>query len=131
MDFFTRYSPPPDFGVDFPDKSMTHQEFASECDINTIISRAAINPIPPPPDGGYFDADLLPSSFEEAQSIVINARNQFASLPSRIRDRFANDPTRLLSFLADSSNLDEAISLGLVTRPSQPVVEQVPNSIPN
>ena len=54
--------------------------------------------------------------YAESQQIVIDANNAFANLPSRLRDRFANDPSKLLDFLSRKENLDEAISLGLVDR---------------
>ena len=58
--------------------------------------------------------------YADAQQLVIDANNAFANLPSRLRDRFANDPAKLLDFLSRKENLDEAISLGLVDRRDEP-----------
>jgi len=63
-------------------------------------------------------ADIPRSSFNRQSSYKTTFdAGYLASLPSKIRDRFGNDPSQLLSFLADSSNKDEAISLGLVSAP--------------
>ena len=56
-------------------------------------------------------------------NIIIQAQDQFASLPANIRDRFANSPEKYLAFLADSANKEEAVKLGLVNAPV--VVEDV------
>ena len=55
----------------------------------------------------------------------------FDSLPSSLRERFSNDPSRLLAFVDDESNFDEAVKLGLL---SPLPVEDIPHldkSIPN
>lgn len=98
--------------------SMTQQSFVKECDINNIIKqfsqtgmithiseRAA--------EGAYVD---LPESmdFQEALHTVEAARASFASLPSKVRDRFGNSPEAFLEFLHNPSNEDEARSLGLL-----------------
>ena len=55
--------------------------------------------------------------FRQAQETVIRAAEAFASLPSRVRKRFNNDPAELLEFLADEKNREEAVYLGLIEKP--------------
>lgn len=101
--------------------SMTKQSFVAECDINNIVKQfsqtgmlthvrenAAM--------GQYLD---LPDEidFQSALNTVELGHRAFDSLPSKIRDRFGNDPLQFLAFLADDSNRDEAISLGLINAP--------------
>lgn len=106
----------PDTGEFLP--SMTKQSFKEECDINNIIKsfsqtgmithiseRAA--------QGQYLD---LPDSvdFQDALSLVDQARTAFMSLPSKIRDRFDSDPEQFLAFIHDPKNEAEARELGLL-----------------
>lgn len=107
--------------------SMTKQEFVKECDINNILkqykatgmishlsARAA--------QGAYID---LPDSmdFQESLQIVRDAETAFASLPSKLRERFGNNPAEFLMFCADPANAKEMAELGL-TVPSNPVVPE-------
>ena len=107
--------------------SKTRQSEAKECDINNIIQKweksglvGHINTLTPQ----YIDATGIPD-YQSALDLVIEAQSRFSSLPARVRDRFMNDPGRLLAFLADESNTAEAVSLGLVepktTPPASPL----------
>lgn len=61
--------------------------------------------------GDFTDA---PTSLQEAYNRILDAQANFLELPSAVRERFANDPMRLLSFLSDPENRAEAQKLGLV-----------------
>lgn len=104
--------------------SRTKQEFRDECDINNILAqyrttgmirhisaRAA--------QGAYMDLPE-PIDFQESTNIILQATTAFSSLPSKIRERFGNDPERFLEFMADPDNQDEAIKLGLATKKPEP-----------
>ena len=115
----------PDTGEFMP--SMTKQSFKAECDVNNIIKsfkqtgmvqhinqRAAA--------GAYLD---LPEGIElqEALNTVAAAEAAFMSLPSKVRDRFGNDPEQFLNFLHDPKNEAEARELGLLNPlPPEPAV---------
>ena len=62
----------------------------------------------------------------DAQNFVIEAGEMFDALPSRIRKRFNNSPAQLLEFLADTANVSEAISLGLISAPVEPEPQSKP-----
>lgn len=98
--------------------SRTKQEFVSECDINNIIASyrltgqiAHINS--KAAQGVYAD---LPDSLDYQSSLntILQAQASFASLPSAVRDRFGNDPSAFLAFMADPQNEQEARKLGLL-----------------
>lgn len=104
--------------------SRTKQEFRDECDINNILAqyrqtgmvkhisaRAA--------QGAYMDLPE-PQDFQTATNIVLEARDSFMTLPSKVRERFGNDPLNFLWFMSDPDNQDEAIKLGLATRKPEP-----------
>lgn len=64
-------------------------------------------------------SDIPPTrDYKEALDLIARGERSFASLPSKIRNRFDNDPIKLVAFLNDHKNLDEAIELGLVNRPA-------------
>lgn len=99
----------------FAGQGKTHQSFRDECDINRIMGRYAIT--------GVLDflnkkeavyADVSEADFQRSMDIVVQANAMFDQLPSNIRERFSNDPARLLAFLDDPVNRDEATRLGLV-----------------
>lgn len=100
-------------------EGVTKQEFKEECDINNIMSRYVQYGVPPDPAKGvasYGDFSSV-GDFLDAQNRVLEARAAFESLPSAVRDRFNNDPARLIEFLHDEANTDEAVRLGLAVRP--------------
>lgn len=104
--------------------SRTKQEFKDQCDMNNIIKAyritGQVNHIAANAAMGRYED--LPDEFDLQQSLntVREANDAFASLPSKIRDRFANDPSKFLAFLSDPNNLDEARRLGIVNPAPQP-----------
>lgn len=101
------------------DKVLTQQHKANECNINTIVERARRGemieqlskrkPV-------YGDFRNLPD-LRQAMNIVRQAENGFANLDANVRKRFGNDPVKMLDFLNDPANREEAIALGLVKAP--------------
>lgn len=94
------------------------QSFVAECDINNILKQYSatgqLRHISANfQQGAYQD---LPDNldFQEALNIVKEGEIAFASLPSKTRDRFQNDPSSFLEFLNNPENRDEAVKLGLV-----------------
>ena len=103
-------------------KSRTVQSHRESCDIPSIVAkyrrtgqlpsiRANVQQL-----AQYGDFTDVPT-FQDAQDRIIAAHAAFDSLPAKIRERFANDPVALLTFLADPANRSEAISLGLIDQP--------------
>lgn len=78
--------------------------------------------------GTFTDISDAPT-FAEALNVVARATALFDELPSKVRDRFANDPRKLLAFLDDPENKDEAIKLGLVNAPKPPPEPPAPMKV--
>lgn len=100
--------------------SFTQQQFKEETDINEIVRRFGLTGQLPenykaPVSGDFTNI----SSFEEAMTAVAQAQQQFMELPANLRERFNNDPQRLMTFLDDDTNRDEATKLGLVVKPPE------------
>jgi len=95
----------------------TRQEFKEETDVNYILNRFnktgmlthTNNRLPQ-----YGDFSEV-ADYATAHAAVTDANEAFNELPAHIRKRFGNSPQRLLEFLEDPANLDEAEKLGLVT----------------
>lgn len=101
--------------------SMTKQSFKDECDINVIMKRYEASGILPGMEraGQARYLDCTGVDYVEAMRVVADAKSAFGELPARLRDRFENDPAKLIAFLEDGRNLEEARELGLA-RPADP-----------
>lgn len=94
--------------------TMAQQQFAEECDINTIVRRFGLTGELPdeyavPVSGDFTDV----VDFQTAMQAVRTANESFMRMPGELRARFNNDPQRLMDFVEDGRNLDEARKLGL------------------
>jgi len=107
-----------------PEESRTRQEFKAESDINTIIERFGIgeNPIAAQKWVTNLDIADAPSNYQDVMNQLNEARDQFMSLPARVRTRFENDPHRFVEFVSDPRNQEEMVFMGLATRRPDPVV---------
>lgn len=122
MDFYTKYNPPPSLPTDVGGNSRTRQEFAAECDINRIVARIGAGLAAPSvcPSPVFQDVSAIPDNLQDALELVRSSSELFASLPSKVRDRFSNDPAQLFAFVGNAANRDEAVKLGLIPAPVTP-----------
>lgn len=107
-------------------ESRTKQSFRDQVNINTIIARyrktgmlSHVNENP----GFYADVSNY-GSYQESLAIVKAAEDAFMGLSAAVRARFENDPQKMIEFLSDSKNQDEAVALGLA-KAKDPVVEKI------
>ncbi|QIR82357.1 internal scaffolding protein [Chicken microvirus mg7_16] len=126
----SRYSPRVRVPFDFHQPSRTQQHFKDECAIDRILKKYSatgflVDPLAPRRDPlfGDFSESI---SFMEAQTRIARVREAFDSLPSQIRDRFANDPYRLLAWCEDPDNAEEAVKLGLLPESALPKADPAP-----
>lgn len=109
-------------GIDCPEESLAVQSDEEESNINTIVLRFGISGELPNdlrmPQSGDFTG--LPD-FHAAMNMVRQAQEEFLRVPADVRARFANDPAKLMAFIDDSANYDEALKLGLVNKRPDPV----------
>ena len=115
------------------DESLAVQSEKDETDINTIVRRFGLTGELPGdfqmPQSGDFTK--VPD-FQTAMNLVIEARNQFLSVPADVRARFGNDPQAFMNFLEDDQNRPEAERMGLlkprVPEPAPALVRIVPDA---
>lgn len=93
----------------------TEQAHKEQCDVNKIIRKYDRNGLIS--HVSRFEAqfgDVSGLEFKAMQDKVLHAKEEFNKLPSKIRNRFQNSPQKLLQFMDDANNRDEAIELGLI-----------------
>lgn len=101
------------------DKTLTQQQFKDECDINVLFARYLDTGEMPQVTQGLTYGDFTGIfDFQTAMNAVRTAEGLFAQFPARIKNRFDNDPQKMLEFLHDENNREEAEFLGLVKKPS-------------
>lgn len=115
------------------EKSLTSQSFADEVNINKIMARVMKGQTILAANGQPFYGDV--SEFGDLQDALIKVQEAdalFMQFPADVRERFDNDPVKLVEFLSDDKNRAEAESLGLVNkRPDPaPVVTPTPPAAP-
>ena len=116
-------------GMTFEKPSLTQQHFKDECDINLIIKRFTKNDLAlmaMMSDMQYGDYST-PVDFHEAMNIVIRAQEQFEALPSSVRDKFDNDPAKMLDFVSKKENIEESVKLGLLNREALEIIKDTGN----
>lgn len=100
------------------------QADAAEVDINNIIKRIQKGATPPQLGGQPFYGDVSEfSDLGDAFMKIQEANELFMSYPAQLRERFDNDPVKLVEFLSDPSNLKEAVELGLALKRPDPEPE--------
>lgn len=119
-----------DCSVDGPGR--TKQSMKDEVDINNIARKYGLTGMlaqvaERPPMYGTFEGVF---DFQTAMNAVRAAQESFDSLPPDVRERFMNDPQRLLEF-AEKADEAELVKLGFVERkPVEPAPPAAPAGAP-
>lgn len=107
--------------------SMTSQSMADEADINKIMARIQKGQTVLTSVGEPFYGDVSEfGGLQEAIMKVQDAEDLFMQYPAELRSKFDNDPVKMVEFLEDPKNLDEAIKMGLAEPKPVPVTPPVP-----
>jgi len=111
-------------------RSRTHQSFAKDADINTIMNRYKKTGVLGDPSissqrvsrfGDFSDIADYPTIVSRIQQ----AQDDFMTLPSEVRAKFGNLVENALDFIADPKNADEAVKLGLLPKDALVAVNAV------
>lgn len=94
----------------------TEQHHAPTADINAIVNRHKPGQFIGDPRATRqpMFIDVPSETFHESLNRVCDVQNKFATLPSRIRGMFHNDPFQMLRFVENPENRQKALKLGLV-----------------
>lgn len=104
----------------------TQQQFKDEVDINTIVERFGLTGELPenvrvPVDGDFTQV----TDYQGALNLILEAEAAFMEFPANVRERFSNDPAKLVEFVSDPANLEEARKLGIALPAPQPPTPQL------
>jgi len=105
-------------GLVCEEPTRAQQHHKDECDINVILERFGktghlpINAI----SGTYGDFSGV-HDYHTALNAIIASESEFAALPAQLRNRFDNEPSKLIEFLDNPENKAEAQKLGLINSP--------------
>lgn len=119
----SRYNPhePRKFAFKPVGESMTQQQFKAECDVNNILAKYKKTGMVThlaKHQGNFGDFSNV-EDYQTCLGKLMQAQTAFGTLPSELRTKFDNDPAKLIDFLADQKNDEEAIKFGLKVRPKQ------------
>jgi len=105
--------------------SLTKQADKDRANIHAILGRYQKTGLLPQVTAQPL-AEIIPSveSFHEAMNIVTFAQQSFEALPVAVRQKFENNPAKLLEFVSDPKNNDELVKLGLANAPEKAPAEQ-------
>jgi phage internal scaffolding protein len=116
-------------GLKCMDVTLTQQNLAADCDINTIVKRFHLTGQLPVSLRApvYQDFDGI-FDYQSAMNVLRAADEAFMQMPADIRARFHNDGQEFVEFCSDEKNRSEAEKLGLVLPPVK-VEEPAPVSV--
>lgn len=109
--------------LDYFEPSLTRQEFADECDINTLMARyeksgaiSHVNRHEP----RYIDVSMF-GDLRERLDLLQIATVEFNALDPKIRFEFDNDPVKFVEFATNKDNLPRMREWGLAPPEEKPV----------
>lgn len=118
--------------VDCGGPTKTEQQHKDRLNITTIMAKARAQGMMPQMEriqSAKYGDFTNQTDFQELHDRVIRAKDEFAQLPSDVRNRFHNDPGELIEFINNPDNLEESYDLGLrkrpIEKPAEPTVEPV------
>lgn len=128
--FWTAYDRTRGDIADYTDTSpsLTQQHFKDECDINNIMkhyTESGLLPTGTAATAVYGDFSTV-EDYLTALNTIDQATDQFNQLPSKVRDRFRNDPAELLDFILKPENKAEAQAIGLLASEPPPPAPAAP-----
>lgn len=107
--------------------SLTRQEWADECDINTLMAQydktgviTHYNQQAP----AYLDLTETPYDLQNALDTLNRATAAFMSLPASVRKEFDNDAAQFVNFAQDPENLSQMRTWGLAPPEAAPPAPQ-------
>lgn len=129
-DFYKRNGTDTTFYTEGP--SMTRQEFADECDINSIMAKYdgyLSDPMRGMREPMFVDFTSMPDTLLGTMQLVQDASAAFYRLPAVVRREFDNDPVLFTDFASDPANIDQLREWGLA-KPKPAEVAPQPAAAP-
>lgn len=113
-------------GLRCDDPTLAQQQFKDECDINVILEKFAITGHLPIVSTQPMSGDFTGiGDYHEAVLALQEAQDNFMALPSKVRERFNNDPAQFVDFCVDPKNIESVRELGLAPRIAAPIPQPI------
>ncbi|AXL15409.1 internal scaffolding protein [Microviridae sp.] len=110
--------------------SRTHQEFKDSTDINILVKQwRKGRPLPIENRQGTYGDFSTGDDFHSALERVIQAEENFAELPAKVRDACRNDPGLFLDMMSDPESREALNDLGLKPKPSKAAPNASPDAL--
>lgn len=118
-------------GESFEGAGRTQQEFARECNINTIMAKYERDGLLEHVmrEGGVYADYSDVTDFHTAMNVVRDAQEMFETLPAKLREEFDNDPGVFLEW-TDSATESELREKGLLPPVPEPAEPAPPEPAP-
>jgi len=108
--------------------SIVQQQFADEVNVNTIVRRFGLTrDMPSGKLGGVYGDFSGIAGYEDAVAAIERARAGFMTLPAEVREKFRNDPGRLIATVQDMTQ--EEFNAAYMP-PKPPAAPAVPPVVP-
>ncbi|QCQ84793.1 internal scaffolding protein [Blackfly microvirus SF02] len=127
------YIPHEAYGFECIGPSLTRQEFADECDINTIMAQyeatgviTHVNQQAP----AYLDLSGEIPDLMEAHNVFAKAETAFMTLPASVRKEFDNDPVKFVEFATKAENVEQMRKWNLAAPATLPDAPREPPEAP-
>lgn len=122
MEFKTRFKnhPPKTYAFFTEGDSLTQQQFKEECDVNNILAKykktGMLNHVNK--HQGNFGDFASVDDYQTSLHKLMIAQQSFNQLPSELRNKFDNDPGKLIEFISDEKNTEDCYKYGLKIKPT-------------
>lgn len=100
----------------------TQEHFQKDCDINFIMAKYKKTGVVE----HVRKTRAMYGDFTEFMDQAVNmdkvakAQQAFEALPATLRNKFSNDPRKMMEFIHDKRNFDECVELGIFDKPKAP-----------
>lgn len=117
-ELYSFYTPHEPVVFECDSEMITKQSCRDECDINNILSQFSKTGIISHVNNSTASFVDLPdvSDFQHALAVVTEAEFAFSTLPSKLRERYSNDPALFLEALMDPSQVEFLTEVGVFRR---------------
>lgn len=108
------------------DEPITEQHHAETMDINDLVARYTpkeLNDLALNVEQNFMDLTQF-DDFQATMNDVARAKTEFEKMPAKIKNKFDNNPARLIQFLGDDKNRAHAEELGLIAKKESPTEPQ-------
>lgn len=99
--------------------SLAVQSTKDQADVNKIVAKyrrtGTITHLRNTQNGVYADLTQI-TNYQDCLNTIIRANESFMAMPAELRQKFDNDPSKLISYLQDEKNYEESMDLGLRVR---------------